>query len=129
MQGTIPQSTGTAIPSYDPAVTGQLNWTHQTTPQTSIANYGTSTLVTGTTLYNAGIQQGFATGAQVGLNFNNSRTSLNSQRTGYNPYTASTFGLTATQPLLRGFGAGLNRRFIRIAGNERRSPACSSSSS
>ena len=120
IQGTIPQSTGTAIPSYDPAVTGQLNWTHQTTPQTSIANYGTSALVTGTTLYNAGIQQGFASGAQVGLNFSNSRTSLNSQRTGYNPYTASTLGFTATQPLLRGYGASLNRRFIRIAGNEQK---------
>ena len=30
-QGTIPQSNGTAIASYDPAVVGQLNWTHQTT--------------------------------------------------------------------------------------------------
>jgi outer membrane protein TolC len=97
-----------------------LNWTHQTTPQTSIANYGTSTLVTGTTNYNAGIQQGFASGAQVGLNFSNSRVSQNSQRTGYNPYTGSTFGFTATQPLLRGYGAGLNRRFIRIAGNEQK---------
>ena len=45
LQGTIAQSTGTAIPNYDPAVTGQLNWTHQTAPQTSTANYGTSALV------------------------------------------------------------------------------------
>src|ERR1035441_7478207 len=120
IQGTIPQSAGTAIPSYDPAITGQLNWTHQTTPQTSIANYGASALVTGTTLFNAGVQQGFVSGAQVGLNFYNSRTSLNSERTGYDPYTASTFGFTATQPLLRGYGAGLNRRFIRIAGNEQK---------
>jgi outer membrane protein TolC len=120
IQGTIAQSAGTVIPSYDPAVTGQLNWTHQTTPQTSNSNYGTSTLVTGTTLYNAGIQQGFTSGAEVGLNFSNTRVSQNSQRTGYNPYTASTFGFTATQPLLRGSGGSLNRRFIRIAGNEQK---------
>ena len=120
IQGTLPQSTGSAIPNYDPAVTGQLNWTHQTTPQTSTATYGTPTLVTGTTNYNAGIQQGFASGAQVGLSFVNSRTSLNSQRTGYDPYTGSTLGFTATQPLLRGYGTGLNRRFIRIAGNEKK---------
>ena len=101
-------------------MTGQLNWTHQTTPQTSLATYGTSTLVTGTTLFNAGVQQGFGSGAQVGLSFNNSRTSLNSQRTGYNPYTGSTLGLNVTQPLLRGSGTSLNRRFIRIAGNEQR---------
>jgi outer membrane protein len=46
--------------------------------------------------------------------------SLNSQRSGYNPYTGSTLGFTATQPLLRGYGASLNRRFIRIAGNEQK---------
>ena len=120
LQGTIAQSNGTAIPNYDPAVTGLLNWTHQTTPQTNSSATGTSALVTGTTLFNAGVQQGFASGAQAGLNFNNSRVSLNSQRSGYNPYTGSTLGITATQPLLRGYGASLNRRFIRIAGNEQK---------
>jgi outer membrane protein TolC len=97
-----------------------LNWTHQTVPQTSSTPTGTSTLVTGTTLFNAGIQQAFASGAQVGLNFNNSRVSANSLRNAYNPYTGSTLGFNATQPLLRGAGASLNRRFIRIAGNEQK---------
>src|SRR5262249_6759455 len=32
VQGTVPQSVGTAVPIYDPAVIGQLNWNHQTTP-------------------------------------------------------------------------------------------------
>ena len=118
MQGTIAQSNGTAVPIYDPALVGQFNWTHQTTPQTSLLGYGTNALVTNTTLANAGIQQGFATGAQVGLNFNNNHQNLNSLNTGYNPFTGSSLGLTVTQPLLRGFGASLNRRFIRIAGNE-----------
>lgn len=120
IQGTIAQSNGTAIPNYDPFATAQLNWTHQTTPQTSTASYGTSALVTGTTNYNAGLQQSFASGAQANLSFLNSRVSLNSQRTGYNPYTGSSLGFTATQPLLRGYGANLNRRFIRIAGNEQK---------
>ncbi len=118
--GSIAQSNGTAIPNYDLAFTGQLNWTHQTTPQTSTVQTGSNTLVTGTTLFNAGVQQGFASGAQVGLNFNNNRVSLNSQRSGYNPYTGSSLGFTAIQPLLRGSGASLNRRFIRIAGNEQK---------
>ena len=38
----------------------------------------------------------------------------------YNPYTASNLGFTITQPLLRGFGLAVNRRFIRIAKNEQR---------
>lgn len=120
MQGTIPQSNGTAVPIYDPALVGQLNWTHQTTPQTNVVTTGTDALVSNITTANAGIQEGFASGAQVGLNFNNNRQSVNSFRSGYNPFTGSSLGLTATQPLLRGFGASLNRRFIRIAANEQK---------
>ena len=120
MQGTILQSNGTPVPIFDPSIVGQLNWTHQTTPETNVVTTGTNSLVTNTTLANAGVQQGFATGAQVGLNFNNSRESLNSLRSGYNPFTGSSLGLTATQPLLRGFGSSLNRRFIRIAANQQK---------
>ena len=120
IQGTIPQSNGAATPSYDPAITGQLNWTHFTTPQSATSVTGLSTLVSNTTLYNAGIQQGFATGATAALNFINNRQSVNSLRTSYNPYTGSALGLTITQPLLRGAGMSVNRRFIRIALNEQK---------
>jgi outer membrane protein TolC len=120
LQGAIPQSTGTNIPAYDPALVGQLNWTHQTTPQTSTVITGSNTLVTNTTLFNAGIEQGFATGAQASLNFNNNRQSQNSLRSGYNPFTGSSLGVTLTQPLMRGYGMRLNRRFIQIAGNEQK---------
>jgi outer membrane protein TolC len=120
LQGTVLQSNGTAIPSYDPAVVAQLNWTHQTTPQTSTVLTGSNSLVTATTLFDAGLQQGFATGAQASLNFNNSRQSANSLRSGYNPFTGSSLGVTVTQPLMRGYGMSLNRRFIQIAGNEQK---------
>ncbi len=118
--GAVPQSNGPAVPLFDPAISGQLNWTHQTAPQISSLTYGANALTTNTTLANAGIQRSFASGAQVGLNFNNSRTSLNALTSQYNPYTGSSLGLTVMQPLLRGFGSSLNRRFIRIAGNERK---------
>ena len=117
LQGTINQSTGTVLPGYDPAIVGQLNWTHTTTPQANSVTTGTPALVSSTALANAGIQQGFASGAVAGLTFNNSHQSVNSLRTAYNPYTGSNLGFTVTQPLLRGFGTSLNRRFIRIAGN------------
>ena len=81
----FPSRTVTAVPSYDRAITGQLNWTHQTTPQASPTSAGATALVSDTTLANAGIQQGFATGAQVGLSFNNNRQSVNSLVTQYNP--------------------------------------------
>jgi outer membrane protein TolC len=120
MQGGIPQSSGTAVPAFDPAVTGLLNWTHQTTPEVSLQTNDTPTLVSNTTLANAGIQQGFSTGAQAALSFSNNHQSVNGPSYGYTPFTVSSLGLTVTQPLLRGFGMALNRRFIRIAGNERK---------
>jgi outer membrane protein TolC len=120
MQGTVPQSTGTAIPNYDPAIVGQLNWSHQTTPQSNSVVTGTPSLITNSLVANAGIQQGFASGAVASLVFNNNHQDLNSLRTAYNPYTGSSLGVNVTQPLLRGFGLSLNRRFIRIAGDEQR---------
>ncbi len=120
IQGTIPQSTGTAVPIYDPAIVGQLNWAHQTTPQSNSVTTGTASLISNSLLANAGIQRGFSSGALASLTFNNNHQSLNSLRTAYNPYTGSSLGLNVTQPLLRGFGVALNRRFIRIAGDERK---------
>jgi outer membrane protein TolC len=118
--GTVPQSVGTLVPIFDPAVVGNLNWTHQTTPQYNQLSTGTNSLVTNSVLANAGIQQGFASGAQVGLNFNNTHQNLNSLSTTFSPYTGSSLGFNVLQPLWRGRGASLNRRFIRIAGNEQR---------
>jgi len=120
MQGTISQSTGSVVPIFDPALVGLLNWSHQTTPQINPLSYGTNALTTSGFTANAGVQQGFASGAQASLNFNNQHQNINALDTSYNPYTGSSLGLTFTQPLMRGFGAGLNRRFIRIAANERR---------
>jgi outer membrane protein TolC len=118
--GTVPQSSGSAVPIFDPALTGQLNWNHTTTPQSNSVTTGTPSLITTASLANAGIQQGFSTGAVAGLSFDNSHQTVNSLRTAYNPYTGSSLGLTVTQPLLRGFGVSLNRRFIRIAGDEQK---------
>jgi len=120
VQGPVAPSGGTAVPVFDPAVTGLWNWSHQTTPEASFQSYGANTLVANAVQANAGVQQGFLTGAQAALSFNNLRQSLNSLTTGYNPFTGSSLAFTVTQPLLRGFGPGLNRRYIRIAANERR---------
>jgi len=120
MQGTVNQSTGTALPVFDPAFVGLLNWQHTTTPQVNLLSYGSNTLVSNGVSANAGIQQGFASGAQASLTFNNTHQNINALNTGYNPFTGSSLGLTLTQPLWRGFGPSLNHRFIRIAGNQRR---------
>ncbi|HTR34727.1 MAG TPA: TolC family protein [Bryobacteraceae bacterium] len=117
--GTIPYSTGPAIPLFDPALAGQLNWTHQTTPEANSVTVGTSALQTNTTLADVGYVQGFGPGTELNVSFNNARETLNSLRGNYSPYTTSNIGFTVTQPLLRGFGLAVNRRFIRIAKNEK----------
>jgi len=120
MQDTTPLSTGPVIPLFDPALVYQLNWNHQTTPQTNPFVAGASALATNTTLFNGGYVEGFGPGTQLNVAYNNLRQTQNSSRTPYSPFTSSNFGFTVTQPLLRGFGLAVNRRFIRIAKNEKK---------
>ena len=54
------------------------------------------------------------------MTFDNTRLTSNAARYTYNPILNSSLGFTITQPLLRGFGIELNRRFIRIAKNNGR---------
>lgn len=113
-------SNGTALPVYDPTFTGTLNWQHQSTPQSNPVVTGGSVLVARGTTGAAGITQGFSPGTQIGASFSGASQENNSNRSTINPFQSSALGLTLTQPLLRGFGAKLNRRFIRIAQNNQR---------
>lgn len=120
VQETSPISNGPPIPLFDPSLIYQLNWNHQTTPQTNPVVIGANALVTNTTLFNGGYVQGFGPGTQLNVAYNNSRETVNASNTAYSPFTSSNFGFTVTQPLLRGFGLAVNRRFIRIAKNEKK---------
>ena len=120
MLQTVQLSTGPAIPQFDPALTGQLNWTHQTTPETDPAAYGTNGLTSNITNANAAYTQGFGPGTELSAGFDNSRYTTNSLLSAFSPYTSSSLGFTVTQPLLRGFGLAVNRRFIRISKNEQK---------
>jgi outer membrane protein len=116
----IPLSSGPAIPQFDPSLTGQLSWTHTTTPDTDPLAYGANALNGNTTNANAGYSQGFGPGTELNASFDNARYTTNSLQSAFSPYTASSLGFTVTQPLLRGFGLAVNRRFIRIAKNEQK---------
>lgn len=118
-QAPLPSAAGPPVPQYDPAITGTLMGGHQTILEPD-------TLTTGNTVYTSdlataglNLQQGFSTGMQYNLGFNSTWQSSNSFRDNYNPYSTGTLGLTITQPLLRGFGIAVNRRFITIAKNDR----------
>jgi outer membrane protein TolC len=119
--GALPLSTGSAIPQFDPSISGLLNWGHQTTTEFNPLITGYSNwLVENNFNGSLGYTQGFSPGTQLGVTFDNTRIDSNGQRYTYNPILDSTLGFTITQPLLRGFGIELNRRFIRIAKNDQR---------
>ncbi len=120
IQGVTPFATGPPIPAYDPSIAGLLNWSHQSTPQTSSFVTGTNALIANNATGNLGIQKAFATGTALNVGFNNNRQMSNISRSQYNPYITGNLGLTVTQPLLQGFNIAVNRRFIRIAKNEER---------
>ena len=114
--GEIAMSPGPPIPGYDPTISGLLNWTHQSTAEFNDVLIGGSNWLNSSTIDgNLGYNQGFSPGTQLAFTFDNTRLSTNAANYTYNPIYTSTMGFTVTQPLLRGFGIGLNRRYIRIA--------------
>ena len=103
--------------SFDPFVTGNLNFGHTTAPQSNTVFSGTTALVTTNQTANVGVQQSFLTGGTAALTYDNIVQNQNSFRSTVNPFTTSSLDLTFTQPLLQGFGFAQNNRTIRIAKN------------
>ncbi len=106
--------------NFDPVLTGNLQYEAANTQQTTTFITGTNSLGQDTSTYNFGYVQGFITGTQLSVTFDNTRQTTNSQRTTYSPLLQSTWRAQATQHLLQGFGPGINGRFILQAKNDRR---------
>ena len=111
---------GPSTPQFDPMLSGTLQIEHSTS---RIANPVLTGLIpfsqvnSGTA--NFTYNQGFATGTELSVGFNNNRQATNSRTSFYNPLLNSNVRLTISQPLLQGFGIQLNRRNIIIAKNNR----------
>src|SRR5215475_4919067 len=69
--GSLPLSTGPAVPNFDPNLVGTIGWNHQSDPQNSTFLTSLRSLNTRTATGNLGIDQGFATGATLSLSFQN----------------------------------------------------------
>lgn len=111
--------------AFDPTVTSSINATDQTIPIANplFSGVGLSTtgiassIQTHTSNFNFGYTQGFATGTQAQVTFDNSRSSSPSSFNLYNPALQSSLSVTLTQPLLNGFGYVPNERYIIEAKN------------
>lgn len=117
--GSIPLSTGPALPDLDPTIVASSSWNHTSDPQNSIFLPNLLSLNANTTVGSLGIQKGFTSGGTVSLTWNTTYQDVNNPLYLYNPATYSNINLTFTQPLLQGFGLAVNQRYIRIAKNNR----------
>ncbi len=106
---------GPLITSFDPIFTGTLQSDHSSTRCTNF--FCGSKNNTGTE--NFSYAQGFITGTNINVGFNNSRAVTNNAIQTISPSLNSNFRFTLTQHLLQGFGFAPNTRFIRIAKNNR----------
>jgi outer membrane protein TolC len=105
----------------DPQITSQMEYESNDQQQTNLFfSGGLPTVYTKTATFNFGYTQGFLTGTQLAVTFDNSRVTTDSVYSTFNPGLNSSFRATATQHLLQGFGTGINGRFILQAKNDRR---------
>ncbi len=109
---------GPQITSFDPFVSGTLQWDHSNTIASN-SFVGVPVLAQNLQTYNFSYNQGFQWGTNLSVGFSNSRTTTNSPFTSLSPLLNSGFRFQATQHLLQGLGFAPNTRFIRIAKNNR----------
>jgi outer membrane protein len=106
---------GPAITSFDPILTGTLQFDRQEINCTSPFCGSSQNTTTGNFAYN----QGFQWGTNLSVGFNNNRVTSNNVYNSFTPVLNSNFRAQLTQHLLQGFGFTPNNRYIRIAKNNR----------
>lgn len=111
--------------AFDPTLTGTLSFEENITPINNPIFAGITTQITSpvglsnhVATGNFNFTEGFATGTQAQVTFDNSRNSTNFGGFDlFNPYEQSTLTFELTQPLLNGFGKIANTRYIIEAKN------------
>jgi outer membrane protein TolC len=112
-------TTGGAGPTpenLDPNLAATISFDRDHIPSTSFFSTGTSS----TNVYNFSVNQGFVTGTNLQVAFNNTYATTNNSVTLYSPQLSSNYKATVTQHLLQGAGIWVNKRFIYQALNDRR---------
>jgi outer membrane protein len=106
---------GPNITSFDPIITGTLQFDRAEINCTSPFCGSSQNTTTGNFAYT----QGFQWGSNLSVAFNNTRQTSNNEFNQLSPLLNSNFRAQVTQHLLQGFGFAPNRRYIEIAKNNR----------
>jgi outer membrane protein len=122
-------SAGPNVPLFDPQLIGDAGYLRRsdtralgeaTTTETG-AGTGTTSGATASTgpfnfvAANVSYLQGFSTGLELEAIVNNAASVEYGSRSQLDPFSTPSTSVTLTQPLLRGFGRGVNLRYLRIA--------------
>jgi outer membrane protein TolC len=113
--GATIQQVGTIVPNYDPTLQSTTNFSHITQPQANTILSQTNSLVQSSRTYNSVYSQGLSTGGQLQFRDYQQHFQENSPGDFVNPVASTHMDLSLRQPLLQGFGIGLNNRTIRIS--------------
>jgi outer membrane protein len=121
-------SAGPNVPLFDPQLIGDAGYLRRSGTvalDSSTTSSGTGTGTTsGTTTSgtpldfvaaNVSYLQGFSTGLELEAIANNAASVEYGSRSQRDPFSTPSTSVTLTQPLLRGFGRGVNLRYLRIA--------------
>jgi len=117
--GGVTFSTNEAGPSpesLDPSITATIQFDRDHQPSTNFFTGGTST----TNTYNFTLNQGFVTGTNMQVTFDNTYAATSNYIAELSPELYSNVKATVTQHLLQGAGIWINKRFIYQALNDRR---------
>jgi len=105
------------LPTFlDPNVSAAIQFDRLHQPSTSFFTGGTST----TNTYNFTYNQGFVTGTNFQVGFDNTYAATSNAITQFSPELSANFKATLTQHLLYGAGIWVNKRFVYQALNDRR---------
>ena len=110
---------GPQITSFDPILSGTVQFDHNNILSANSFTEPVTTQNTNTADFS--YLQGFQTGTNISVGFNNTRATTSSGFEQLSPLLNSGFHAQLTQHLLQGFGLAPNMRFIHIARNNRES--------
>jgi outer membrane protein TolC len=104
-------------PNLDPNIFINAQFGHQTTPQSNTSFVGTTSLTNNYRYLQFGYSQSFVTNTFIQFVGQTTRSNYNSSTYLFNPSINGYFDFQVNQPLLQGFGSGVNDRYIKVAKN------------